>query len=103
MGAGCKGAVVEARGMEGRSSGGALQALPQKRYGALELWRRAAGVGTWRTHRGIDLWKCAAGVSTWRCGGMELCSSGGVLWVLGRVGGIEVSNSVRALQACCRC
>jgi len=28
-----------------------MQALPQKRYGDLELWRRAARVEAWRRQR----------------------------------------------------
>jgi len=58
--------------MELRSSGSALQALTQKRYGALELWRRAAGVGTWRSLP-QEVWRCVAGVLPPR--GMELQSS----------------------------
>jgi len=78
----------------------------------MEIWRRAAGLGTCRRHRGMELWRCAAGVGTsrygdrelgrhvaglgtWRCRGikigrcaagvlrlrgMELWSSGGMLW-----------------------
>ena len=37
--------------MEFRGSGDALQALPQKRHRAPELWRLAAGVATWRKQR----------------------------------------------------
>src|SRR6266480_4544692 len=83
-----------------RSSGGALQALPQKRYGDLQFWRRAAGLGTWRRHRllemrrrrvdvevfasrTLELWRRAARVGTCRSLPQELWSSGG------------------ALQACC--
>ncbi len=41
-------------------------------HGALELWRRAAELETWRYEYGVlELWKCAAGVATWRSRGLE--------------------------------
>ena len=54
------------------------------RYGTLELWRRAADVGTRRhgdlvrcrladveAKRALEVWRRAAGVGTWRHGGLE--------------------------------
>ena len=45
------------------SSGGRLQALPQKRYADLELGRHAADLGTWRCS-GMEVLRYAAGVSS---------------------------------------
>ena len=61
---------VECRGMELRSSGGALQAcrrggemhelwrhdvgVVRKRYGGMELWRHAVGEEVWRRAAGVQ-------------------------------------------------
>ena len=63
--------------------------------GGVELWRRAAGVGTWRSLP-QEVWRCAEGV-------LPLCfkSSGGALEACRR-GGMEFGSSGDALQACRR-
>jgi len=53
------------------SSGGAMQALPQKRHGDRVLWRRAARVGK-RRSLPQELWRYAAGVGTLRYGDLKL-------------------------------
>ena len=50
--------VLPLRCMEIGSSGGMLRA-----------WRRGS----------VEVWRCAAGLGTWKCRGMEISSSGGML------------------------
>ena len=40
------------------------------RYGAMELWSRAASVSAWR----YGDWRHPAGMQAWKYGGVELCS-----------------------------
>ena len=43
--------------------------MEAQRYGALELWKCAAGKQTWRCS---ELWRNAVGLGTWRCRGTEV-------------------------------
>ncbi len=84
---------VDARGgVEVWSSGGALQALPQKRYGDLELWRRVAGVRTCRRYRGIELEvRCRRrDIEVWRPGALEACCGCRDVSEASRYGGLEM-------------
>ena len=48
----------------------------------MQIWRRAAGVGTCRTRRGMELWRSGGSLQACRCGDVEVWRSG-------------------ALEACC--
>jgi hypothetical protein len=37
----------------------------------MKLWRRAAGIATWR-HRALEIWRYAAALATWRHWGNEV-------------------------------
>ena len=62
----------------------------------MQAWERVGEI-EWR-YGALELWECAAGVGTWMCRDMEIRSSGGMLQARGRGGG-EPWRSRGALQA----
>ena len=67
----------------------------------MELWRRAAGVGTCRTHRGMELWSSGGTLQACRRGDVEVWRSG-ALEAAARVGTWRRRHrGIRALEMRC--